>query len=222
VGCGTSSNLRFSSIEPHNIGTLRCFDEQSLPPWRGKVNTVGQWICMGRLWLLPPWRGKVGMGGRARCPVCLSAHPHPCPLIRGGFFDGETSKKRRRRFLPPPSGGRRGGGKPRMSRKLGGTPSTLCPPPNPHKGRFFYFPLPEAGGGEGEGEELGVVAGSVHPHPNPPPSRGREKKGRFRKNLPLKALPTSPRWGEGSETVFVGAPVACTLCEDGIVRPLIK
>ncbi len=51
---------------------------------------------------------------------------------------------------------------------------------------FFISPLPEAGGGEGEGEELGVVAGPAHPHPDPPPSRGREKKGRFRKNLPQK------------------------------------
>ena len=34
-----------------------------------------------------------------------------------------------------------------------------------------------------------MVAGPTHPHPNPPPSRGREKKGRFRKNLPQKAVP---------------------------------
>jgi hypothetical protein len=53
---------------------------------------------------------------------------------------------------------------------------------------FFLSPLPEAGGGEGEGEERGVVARPIHPHSHPPPSRGREKKGRFCKNLPQKAF----------------------------------
>ena len=66
---------------------------------------------------------------------------------------------------------------------------------------------PEAGGGKGEGEELGVVAGPTHPHPNPPPSRGREKKGRFRKNLPQKGpsppVKASPgRKGGGQSGLF--------------------
>ena len=65
---------------------------------------------------------------------------------------------------------------------------------------FFLSPLPEAGGGKGEGEELGVVAGPTHPHPDPPPSRGREKKGRFRKNLPQKGSEgEGARWSTGSK-----------------------
>ena len=84
---------------------------------------------------------------------------------------------------------------------------------------FFISPLPEAGGGEGEGEELGVVTGPAHPHPDPPPSRGREKKGRFRKNLPQKgarvgvqSLPPHPnlppRWGEGVQK-YVSRYLTC-------------
>src|SRR5712691_11877063 len=91
---------------------------------------------------------------------------------------------------------------------MGVSPACSCrwPSPPPLSGvGFFISPLPEAGGGEGEGEELGVVAGPTHPHPGPPPSRGREKNGRFRKNLPQKAPQPSPISGGGRKPTSVGA-----------------